>query len=83
MPICRKLFISMAAGKPLVVNWKVNKHLSLGATVVNFLNQKGAKGTISGSELITKDEASQYAGCYMSGSYLRPFTVEFSASLKF
>ena len=65
------------------VNWAVNKHLDLGVTVVNFLNQKGAKGTISGSELITKDEASQYAGCYMSGSYLRPFTVEFSASLKF
>ena len=65
------------------INWKVNKHWDLGVTVINFLNQKGAKGTISGSELITKDEASKYAGCYMSGSYLRPFTVEFSASLKF
>lgn len=65
------------------VNWTVNKHLDLGVSVVNFLNQKGAKGTISGSELITKDEASKYAGCYMSGSYLRPFTVEFSASVKF
>ena len=65
------------------VNWTVNKHLDLGVSVVNFLNQKGAKGTISGSELITKNEASKYAGCYMSGSYLRPFTVEFSASVKF
>lgn len=65
------------------INWNVNKHLDLGVSVVNFLNQKGAKGTISGSELITKDEASKYAGCYMSGSYLRPFTVEFSASVKF
>lgn len=65
------------------INWKVNKHWDLGVTVINFLNQKGAKGTISGSELITKEEASKYAGCYMSGSYLRPFTVEFSASLKF
>lgn len=65
------------------INWTVNKHLDLGVSVVNFLNQKGAKGTISGSELITKDEASKYAGCYMSGSYLRPFTVEFSASVKF
>lgn len=52
-------------------------------SVVNFLNEKGAKGTISGSELITKDEASKYAGKYMSGSYLRPFTVEFSAGIKF
>lgn len=65
------------------INWSVNKHLDLGVSVVNFLNQKGAKGTISGSELITKEEASKYAGCYMSGSYLRPFTVEFSASIKF
>ena len=65
------------------MNWKVNKHLDLGVTVVNFLNQKGVKGTISGSELITKEEAGQYAGYYMSGSYLRPFTVEFNASIKF
>lgn len=65
------------------LNWKVNKHLDLGVSVINFLNQKGASGTISGSELITKDEAGKYAGNYMSGNYLRPFTVEFSASLKF
>ena len=44
------------------INWKVNKHWDLGVTVINFLNQKGAKGTISGSELITKDEASKYVG---------------------
>ena len=65
------------------INWNVNKHLSLGATVINFLNQKGASGTINGSELITKEEAAKYAGRYMSGNYLRPFTVEFSASIKF
>ena len=65
------------------INWNVNKRLSLGASVINFLNQTGAKGTISGSELISKDNASQYAGKYMSGSYLRPFTVEFNASFKF
>lgn len=65
------------------INWKVNKNLDLGVSVVNFLNQRGAKGTISGSELITKDEAYKYAGCYMSGSYLRPFTVEFNARIKF
>lgn len=65
------------------VNWDVNKHLSLSVTVVNFLNQKGASGTINGSELISKDEATQYAGKIMSGTYLRPFTVEFGATLKF
>ena len=65
------------------VNWQVNKHLSLGVDVVNIFNQSGAKGTINGTELVTKDEAKKYAGYIMSGSYLRPFTVEFSASLKF
>ena len=65
------------------LNWQVNKRLSLGCTVVNFLNQTGAKGSIAGAELITKDEAKQYTNTLMTGSYLRPFTVEFSASLKF
>ena len=61
----------------------MNKKLSLGVSVINILNEKGAKGTINGSELITKEEASKYAGKYMSGNYLRPFTVEFSAGIKF
>lgn len=65
------------------VNWKVNRHLSLGATVVNFLNQKGASGTINGAELLSKEEADKFSNHYMSGTYLRPFTLEFSASLSF
>ena len=65
------------------INWNVNKKLSLGVSVINILNEKGAKGTINGSELITKEEAGKYAGKYMSGNYLRPFTVEFSAGVKF
>lgn len=65
------------------LNWQVNKRLALGCTVVNFLNQTGAKGSIAGAELIEKEDAGQYAGHVMAGSYIRPFTVEFSASLKF
>ena len=65
------------------INWNVNKKLSLGVSVINIFNEKGAKGTISGSELINKQEAGKYDGKYMSGSYLRPFTVEFSAGIKF
>lgn len=65
------------------LNWQVNKRLALACTVVNFLNQTGAKGSIAGAELVTKDEADKYAGTVMAGSYIRPFTVEFSASLKF
>lgn len=65
------------------LNWQVNKRLALGCTVVNFLNQTGAKGSIAGAELVEKEDAGQYAGHVMAGSYIRPFTVEFSASLKF
>ena len=65
------------------LNWQANKRLSLGCTVVNFLNQTGAKGSIAGAELITKDEAKGIKNQIMTGSYLRPFTVEFTASLKF
>lgn len=64
------------------VNWQVNKRLSLGCTVVNFLNQTGAKGSIAGAELITKQEAAGIKNVLMTGSYLRPFTVEFTATLK-
>ena len=65
------------------INWQVNKKLSLGCTVVNFLNQTGAKGSIAGAELVDKDEAAAYAGYVMAGSYIRPFTVEFNANIKF
>ena len=65
------------------VNWQVNDKFALGCTVVNFLNQTGAKGSIAGAELITKDDAKNISNVLMTGSYLRPFTVELSASLKF
>lgn len=65
------------------LNWQVNKKLALGCTVVNFLNQTGAKGSIAGAELITRNEAKGIKDVLMTGSYLRPFTVEFNASVKF
>lgn len=65
------------------INWEVNKHLSLSGTVINFLNQTGAKGSISGAELVDKEEAGRYSGAWMAGSYIRPFTVEFAARITF
>jgi hypothetical protein len=58
----------------------VNKHLSLSGTVINILNQTGS---ISGAELVDKENAAQYNGAWMAGSYIRPFTVEFSAKVTF
>ncbi|WP_338733029.1 TonB-dependent receptor [Mangrovimonas cancribranchiae] len=63
------------------INYQYNNHVSFGATVVNFLNQTGAKGTINGAELI--NDASQYYGRLLTGSYIRPFTVQLSANFNF
>lgn len=63
------------------VDWQANERLKLGLSVVNFLGQTGAKGSIAGAELVSKDQAARYAGTLMAGSYIRPFTVELSASL--
>ncbi|MCD8260109.1 MAG: hypothetical protein LUD15_00255 [Bacteroides sp.] len=65
------------------MSYKVNDKLTLGATVINFLNQTGATGTIAGSELIQKDEATHFKNTWMAGKYIRPFTLEFSASINF
>lgn len=65
------------------INYKVNKNLSLSGTVINFLNQTGASGSIAGSELIKPEEASKYNNHWMYGKYLRPFTVELSAVITF
>lgn len=68
-------------------NYDVNKYLTLNCTVVNFLNQTGAKGSIDGAELLTKEELAKdpekFRNVLMTGSYIRPFTVEVSANIKF
>ena len=64
------------------MKWNATNKLSFNLGVVNFLNQKGASGTISGSELIGPEEAKRFNGYVMSGRYLRPFTVEFGVSIK-
>lgn len=63
------------------INYQYNKNLGFGATVVNFLNQTGAKGTINGAELIS--DASPYYGQLLTGSYIRPFTVQLSVNFNF
>ena len=64
-------------------NYNINKNLEMNATVVNLLNQRGAKGTISGADLFTHAEAEKMEGAILSGTYIRPFTVEFGLKYKF
>lgn len=63
------------------IDYTVNKHVTLSGQVVNFLNETGASGSISGSELMT--DGSIYKGTVMSGRYLRPLTFEAKATFKF
>ena len=63
------------------VNYTVNKNINVGATVINFLNQRGASGTINGAELIT--DASPYYGKLLTGTYIMPLTGQFSVSFNF
>lgn len=63
------------------VNYAHNKNWNMGLTVVNFLNQRGAKGTINGSELIT--DPSPYYGKLLTGSYIMPFTLQLTTTISF
>ena len=64
-------------------NYALNKNLEFSASVVNLFNQRGAQGTISGADLLTNDEAKKMEGAILSGTYIRPFTVEFGVKYKF
>lgn len=63
------------------VSYTVNKNINIGATVINFLNQRGASGTINGAELIT--DASPYYGKLLTGTYIMPLTGQLSVNFNF
>lgn len=68
------------------VNYGLNKNIDLSATFVNLLNQRGAQGSISGTDLMTDEQAKSIVGtngAILSGTYIRPFTVEFGVKYKF
>lgn len=63
------------------IDYKVNDMLSFSVNFVNILNTKGADGSISSADLI--EDASSYKNYLMAGTYIRPFTVEFSTRINF
>ncbi len=62
------------------VDFQLNKHINFAASIVNILNQKGASGTIPAADLIT--DPSLYKNYVMAGTFIRPFTFEFTTKLK-
>jgi len=63
------------------VDYRLNRHISFAASVVNILNQKGASGKIPSADLIT--DPSLYTNYVMAGTFIRPLTFEFTTKLSF
>lgn len=63
------------------VDYTLNKHVKFAVNLVNILNQKGANGTISAADLVT--DGSAYHNYVMSGTFIRPFTMEFATNITF
>jgi beta-glucosidase len=64
-------------------NVTLNKHTEFSASVVNLLGQRGAQGTISGADLLTTADAQKMEGEVLSGTYIRPLTVEVGMVYRF
>ena len=63
------------------VDWQVIKSLKLSVNVVNALFKDGAKGSMAFADTYT--DSSMLVGRLMSGTYIRPFTVDFMLTYKF
>jgi len=63
------------------VDLNLMKQLKLSVNLVNVLAQNGAKGSIDVADTIT--DASLLNGYVMSGSYIRPFCIDFLLTYRF
>lgn len=63
------------------ISFTLNKHINFALNVVNIFNQTGASGSISSADLIT--DTSAYKDYPMAGSYIRPFEVSLSTTIRF
>ncbi len=61
------------------VGFKINKNMDVGVSVTNILNQRGASGSIQGSQLVT--DPTPFYNTVVVGSYIIPFTI--AANLNF
>lgn len=63
------------------ISYALNKNVSFGLNITNLFNQRGAKGDIGAADLVT--DVTPYHNYVMSGSYIRPFEVALTTSIKF
>ena len=63
------------------VDYTLNSNVRFSASVVNILNQKGANGSITSADLVT--DPTPFKNYVMSGTFIRPFTVELTTNITF
>lgn len=63
------------------IDYNMNKYVNFSLNFVNLFNEKGCSGSIGAADLI--EDVSAYKNYLMAGSYIRPFTVEFSTHINF
>lgn len=62
------------------VDYNLNDKVSFSVNVINFLNQKGASAGIQAASLAT--DPTPFKNYLTSGTYIRPFTLEFSTRIR-
>lgn len=63
------------------IQYHMNKNIDLGLNVTNLFNQLGAKGDIMAADLVT--DTTPYKNYVMTGSYIRPFEIGCTATIRF
>ncbi|MCQ2147130.1 MAG: hypothetical protein MJZ16_06390 [Bacteroidales bacterium] len=63
------------------IDYRLSSKCKVSLNVINILNQKGASGLISSADLVT--DASGFKDYLMSGTFIRPFTIELGINLDF
>lgn len=62
-------------------DYRYNKSVNFSINAVNLLNQSGAQGNIAGSHTIM--DGASYYDKPLTGTYIRPFTIEFKTNIRF
>jgi len=65
------------------LDFKYDKNVSFSLSAVNLLQEKGAQGSISGTNTTTPEQALKLYDKPLVGTYIRPFTVEFKTKIRF
>jgi len=65
------------------IDFKYDKNVSFSLSAVNLFQEKGAQGSISGTNTTTQEQALKLYDKPTVGTYIRPFTVEFKTKIRF